>query len=260
MFSVEQQMEILTVHRFLSLLSPSTGSRYCVEHLLVWWWYSALYPKWILSLCLSVFFFSVSCSVSFHLIISQKVTLYLQPHNIIIWAWHASLAWALNLCSISEFRPLLYHPGVFSPMSVSVCVFTKLADINSGNPDVLQSQVDQMWISSQPSGDTIQEPQDWHRELKLVFFGPSCHDSVPWSLENPHGFSHTVSSTMFSSSVTRRLYIDVTLQIKGGDKSSFLFGAGGDSSKCSVLSNLTAGGRHVGSCCKTPAKCTTRTP
>lgn len=98
-----------------------------------------------------------------------------------------------------------------------------------------------MWICSQPSGDTIQKPPDWQRELKLVFFGSICHDNVPGSPENPHGFSHIVHSTIFSSSVTRRLCIDVTLQIKGGDKSPRLFVAGGDSGKCSALSNLTGG-------------------
>lgn len=168
--------------------------------------------------------------VSFPLIISQKVTFYLQPHNIIIWTWHRSLMCALlNLCFFC------IAPVCFS----NVC--TELAELNSRNPDGLQSQMNQMWIFSQPSGDIVQKLQHWHSELKLVSFGSSWHDNVPWSLENPHGFSYTVASAIFSSSVTKKGYIDLTLQIKRGDKSPLLFMAGGDRGKCSALSNLTAG-------------------
>lgn len=40
--------------------------------------------------CSLPLFSSVSCSASIPLIISQKVTFYLQPDNIIIWTWHRS--------------------------------------------------------------------------------------------------------------------------------------------------------------------------
>lgn len=170
------------------------------------------------------------CCFSFSLIVGQKVTFYLQPHNIIIWSWHRGF-----LCNwfCVFVRPLC-------AFLVCACVF-RAGTIKFRKPSwpPIPNEPNVSFLSAW--GDSIQKPQDWHQEQKLVFFGYSWHDNVPWSLEHPHGCSNTLSSTIFSSSVTTWGYIDLTLQIKGGDKSPLLFVARGDSRKCSALSNLTAG-------------------
>lgn len=194
----------------------------------------------------SLFSLSVALFLS-PLIISQKVTLYLQPQNTIIWSWHTNCVRA----------PKLHHVSNLGLICMAIVCFPAFLiythrDHRSENQETQMAsnlKPTKMWISSKPLGDTLQTCQDWHRKLKLVFFGFSCHGNVPWSQENPHGVSHALGSTIFSSSVTRRPYIDMTLQIKGGDKSPHLLLAGGDDDKRSEWSNLSAGAVK-GVCCK----------
>lgn len=191
--------------------------------------------------------FSVSCSVSF--------SAHHQPEGHFVPAAtkhdHLILIYKLCVCTkiatCLQFRPHLHAHCVFSTFSY---MHTEITEVKTRKPKWPSNlKPTKMWISSKPLGDTLQTCQDWHRKMKLVFFGFSCHGNVPWSQENPHGVSHALGSTIFSSSVTRRLYIDMTLQIKGGDKSPHLLLAGGDNDKRSELSNLTAGAVK-GVCCK----------
>lgn len=196
--------------------------------------------------------FSVSCSVSF--------PTHHQPegHFVPAATKHDHLILIYKLCACTKIAPRLQFRAHLQGHCVHIWkgIFHLFIyahrDHRSENQETQMAsnlKPTKMWISSKPLGDTLQTCQDWHRKLKLVFFGFSCHGNVPWSQENPHGVSHALGSTIFSSSVTRRLYIDMTLQIKGGDKSPHLLLAGGDNDKRSELSNLTAGAVK-GVCCK----------
>ena len=123
-------------------------------------------------------FFSVSCSVSFHLIVSQKVTFYLQPHNIIIWTWHRSLVCTFNSC--------MYRPCVF--FDVCGCVrATGRIKLREPRWPPIPIEPNVNFLSAFSRHDSKKALKDWHRELELVFLGSSCHDNVPDPQKIPTG-------------------------------------------------------------------------